>query len=285
VSTRGRLIQTVVLLRLHNCLIAAASVLVGAFLARSSLAPRALLGAAAAFLVAAGGYALNDLYDIETDRVNKGWRPLPSGRIGRRYAMSLAALLWVAGIVLSASAGAAALGFAIAWTVLVWLYCSRLKSAGLAGHLIVSAVASSGFMMGAAIGGRSAAGLLPFGLAFLFHFAREVVKGTADIRGDVAAGIRTLPAGLGQRASAVLCTASLAAVMALSVLPWAAGVYGVYYMLPVLVIEPLLALCIYMIVSSTADDRANARAHGRVAKILKAVMPVGMLAFLLGGIQ
>lgn len=235
-------------------------------------------------MIAAGGYALNDLYDIQTDRVNKPWRPLPSGGIGRRYAISLVALLWAAGTVFSALAGELAAVFAISWVILVWLYCSRLKSAGLAGHVLLSAVASSGFVMGAAIGGRAAAGLLPFGLAFMFHFAREVVKGTADIPGDVAAGIRTLPAVIGKRSSAILCVVSLAAVMALSVLPWAAGIYGVYYMLPLLIIEPLLALCIYLIVSSRADVRANTRAHVRVATILKAVMPVGMLAFLLGGI-
>jgi geranylgeranylglycerol-phosphate geranylgeranyltransferase len=269
--------QLAILFRLHNCAIAAASVTVGAYLAGSPFSPASLAGAAAAFLVAAGGYALNDLYDVEADRVDKPWRPLASGRLPGRGALSAVLVTWAGGLALSALAGAVAAIFALSWMLLVWLYSSRLKSAGLTGHVLVSAVASSGFVLGAALGGNAAAGFLPFTLGLVFHFAREIVKGAADVRGDIAAGIRTLPAGMGERQRAFACVASIAAVMALSVVPFAAGVYGIYYLLPVLAMQPVLALCIYLIV--------KAGAHGRVATILKAVMPVGMLAFVLGGLQ
>jgi hypothetical protein len=71
--------------------------------------------------------------------------------------------------------------------------------------------------------------------------------------------------------------------MALSILPFAAGVYGVLYMVPVVAIQPLLALCIYLVVASRREGAAATEPYGRVATILKAVMPVGLLAFLLGG--
>jgi 4-hydroxybenzoate polyprenyltransferase len=44
------------------------------------LAP-ALLGSVMAMVFNAGNNALNQIYDLEIDRVNKGKRPLPSGRL------------------------------------------------------------------------------------------------------------------------------------------------------------------------------------------------------------
>jgi geranylgeranylglycerol-phosphate geranylgeranyltransferase len=243
-----------------------------------------VFAAAAAFLVAAGGYALNDLYDVESDRVSKPWRPLPSERIGKRTAVVLVIATWATGLALSAPAGYKATGFVLSWMVFVWLYSIALKSAGVWGHVLISAVASSGFILGAAIGGRASAGLLPFAVSFVFHFAREIVKGTADVAGDIAAGFRTLPARMGERERALVCAASIAAVMVLSILPFATGAYGFYYIVPVLAIQPVLAVCIHLIVTAESDDAARARAHGRVATLLKAVMPVGLLAFVLGGL-
>jgi len=273
-----------VLTRIHNCLLAAASVMIGAFLADPSVTDKSLLGAAVVLFISAGGYVLNDIYDIGTDGINKPWRPLPSGRVRKRSAAGLTALSWGAGLMLSVFAGPVAVDFAFGYMLLLWFYSFKLKSTGAAGTVLVSAVSSSGFVLGAALGGNAAAGLLPFVIGFVFHFAREVVKGAVDVEGDRVAGIGTLPVRMGKRGSDVLCVASIAAVMALSIIPFAAGVYGLLYLVPVLAMQPLLALCIYLIVAPGGEGRPEADSYGRVAGILKAVMPVGLLAFLLGGI-
>ena len=54
------------------------------------LAP-ALIGSAMAIVFNAGNNALNQIYDLEIDRVNKGRRPLPSGRLSIAEAWGLAA--------------------------------------------------------------------------------------------------------------------------------------------------------------------------------------------------
>jgi geranylgeranylglycerol-phosphate geranylgeranyltransferase len=234
-------------------------------------------------MICAGGYALNDVYDVETDRVNKPRRPLPAGRVGRRAAVCAAAVCWTAGLGLSLLAAPVAAAFAVVWVALLWLYSLKLKSAGVAGHLLVSMVSSSGFVLGSLLAGSVLAGLFPFCIAFVFHFAREIVKGMADSAGDSRAGIRTLPVRVGERGSRMLCAASIGAVMALSIVPFAAGAYGVYYLVPVLAIQPLLAFCIYMIVASRRSGAPAAQSYWRAARILKAAMPVGLLAFLRGG--
>ena len=67
----------------------------------ASLLVSPLLGSAMAALLNAGNNALNQIYDLEIDRVNKPKRPLPSGRLTVRevwtftnitYALALAAL-------------------------------------------------------------------------------------------------------------------------------------------------------------------------------------------------
>lgn len=283
-SALNKLRDYLVLSRLHNCLLAAASVLIGSYLANPAMTLASLIGATATLLVAAGGYALNDVYDIGTDRMNKPWRAVASGRISKRSAIGFTAICWAAGVVLSVFAGPVALDFASAYVVLLWLYSFRLKSAGVAGPLLVSAVSASGFLLGAGLGGNSAAGLPPFALAFAFHFAREVAKGAADLPGDSDAGIGTLAVRMGWRGLAILCSLSIGAVMALSIIPFAAGIYGIFYFVPVLAMQPLLALCIYLIVATGEDAPSVSRAYWRVARILKAIMPVGLIAFLLGSI-
>lgn len=282
-SARKKLAEFAILIRIHNCLIAFASVLIGSYLAGKEVTASALLGASAVLLICAGGYVINDFYDVETDRINRPSRPLPSGKFSRRTALRACLMCWALGLALSAASGRVALGFATCYTALLWLYSFRLKSAGLAGHILVSAVSSSGFVLGAVMAGDGAAGIPPFGVCFAFHFARELAKGATDIRGDSRAGLRTLPARMGERGSAVLCAAAIAAAQVLSIVPFVAGIYGLPYLVPVLAVQPLLALCIYLIVASSREGTPAVRACGRVAGILKAVMPVGLLAFLLGG--
>jgi len=271
-------------MRLHNCLLAAASVLIGFYLAGAEVTGAALAAAAMALSVCAGGYALNDIYDVETDRLNKPWRPLPSRRISRREAVLAVACCWGLGLACSVRAGRPAPAFALSYMGLIWLYCYRLKSGGVAGHMLISAVSSSGFILGGVLGGRALAGAVPFFLACMLHFARELVKGVVDLGGDRRTGVSTLPVRLGERGRVLVCTASIVALMALCIVPYAAGVYGLLYMLPVLAVEPMLGLCIYLIVSSRRKGIPASRSYGQAACILKAVMPVGLLAFLLGGV-
>src|SRR5437016_13823015 len=79
-----------------NCVMSALGVGIGGVVAARSGAwgefagPLALAGAAAASFTA-GGNALNDLYDRETDRVNHPDRPLPSGSVTLREARAFTA--------------------------------------------------------------------------------------------------------------------------------------------------------------------------------------------------
>jgi 4-hydroxybenzoate polyprenyltransferase len=71
------------------------------------------------------GMVWNDVFDLDEDRRDRPFRPLPSGRVTVRTAAILAAALTLAGVALAAVAGAVVLGVALATAVL--LYDSWLK--------------------------------------------------------------------------------------------------------------------------------------------------------------
>jgi 4-hydroxybenzoate polyprenyltransferase len=94
------------LLRPPNVTTAIGDVLAGyavAGLARPWVLPWLL---ASTMCLYAGGVVLNDVFDLEIDRVERPERPLPSGRLSRQAAATLGAVLLLAGI-----------GFAFAGTV------------------------------------------------------------------------------------------------------------------------------------------------------------------------
>ena len=91
------------LVRLPNVFTAAADSLAGWLLVEGSFREPGQwlpLVLASAFTYA-GGIVLNDVFDYEVDRVERPNRPLPSGQIGRRFAMVLGGLMLVAGLALA----------------------------------------------------------------------------------------------------------------------------------------------------------------------------------------
>jgi geranylgeranylglycerol-phosphate geranylgeranyltransferase len=285
VSVLRNLEDLISLTRPHNGLIAAASVLIGSFLAAGTVTPGSVTASAMAFFVCSGAYVVNDLYDLETDRINKPSRPIAAGRVGKDGARKSVLVLWALGGGFALLSGMEACVFFTGWMALLWLYSWRIKAHGWIGHILVSAVASSGFMLGAMLSGGPEAGVIPLVIAFLFHLAREVAKGIADLRGDRASGLATVAVRVGGRRALMVLLGLISAVGAASLVPFAAGLYGSLYFLPVaLVIYPALAVCLGVAVRARWCGRDAGRAAALVAKMFKATMPVGLLAFFLAGV-
>ncbi|HMC10603.1 MAG TPA: UbiA family prenyltransferase [Pirellulaceae bacterium] len=60
---------------------------------------------AASSLIYTAGMVLNDVYDIEVDRQERPFRPLPSGQISLGFALRLGYLLLICGVLLGTAAG------------------------------------------------------------------------------------------------------------------------------------------------------------------------------------
>ncbi|MCZ6633259.1 MAG: geranylgeranylglycerol-phosphate geranylgeranyltransferase [bacterium] len=221
-----------------NCLITFASVLLGGWLAVPTLPPSLLLAACSAALLTGGGNALNDLCDLETDRINKPERPLPSGRVSpllvRLEAIVLLILGLLAGFFLPPSA------VAIAWIAVcgLILYNIRLKRVPLLGNFLVSLLGSLAFLYGGTAVQAPYPATIPAIFALFYHLGREILKDVEDTQGDPSGS--TLALRWGKRNARMLATAIFSLLILITPLPVYLGFYGTPYLALVFLLNLLL---------------------------------------------
>jgi geranylgeranylglycerol-phosphate geranylgeranyltransferase len=265
--------------RPHNLAIAGLTVVVGWSVAGGgSWRPRLLLAAAAGTLVAAAGNVINDYFDADIDRINKPRRPIPSGRLTRRESLRYYAALSGLALLVAAGSGVAALLATLVWTLCLYAYSAVLKTRLLLGNLMVAAVSSSGFALGAWLAGRPAASLVPAVLGFLFIMGREIVKDVEDLPGDGACGARTLARELGARRALAVALGFFLAFALLVPWPYQLQIYGRRYLLTyALGVVPLLGVAVWLMWRDTSPSNLL-----RVNWILKLDMLLGVLGFYFG---
>ncbi|MFE9860955.1 SCO3242 family prenyltransferase [Streptomyces sp. NPDC005780] len=100
------------------------------------------------------GMALNDWADRDEDAVDRPHRPIPSGRISPRAALTAAGALTGAGLVLAARAGRPALAVATGLAATVWAYDLRLKHTP-AGPAAMAAARGLDLLLGATATGAA----------------------------------------------------------------------------------------------------------------------------------
>lgn len=208
------------LVRLPNCFTAMTDVLAGAWLVGAfAFSPvLALLALSSAYLYAFG-IALNDVADVEVDRVERPNRPLPSGRVSMSAARRLMAVLLIAGLALvggagwlqSSSANIVA-SFSLLQLLLVGLALvgaiasyNLLAKATFAGPAVMGLCRALNLMMGMSLGWRLGwnDGLLPIAAMWLYvasltYFGRQEAETSSRWRLVTgAAGILIAVAALG----------------------------------------------------------------------------------------
>lgn len=191
------------LLRLSNSLPASLLVLLGARLADVPLLDQRLwLTVIAMWAITAFGYVSNDLSDQAEDRINKPDRPLPTGAVTNRQACTVAGLLCILALLVSARLGLAPFLIALLVLGLLALYNRQLKGAAGVGNLLIAGLAAGALLPGVvAVYGWQWTPLLKllpavFGL-FCFVLARELLKTLEDTTGDQAVGKRTFAVAWG----------------------------------------------------------------------------------------
>ncbi|MDP3063798.1 MAG: UbiA family prenyltransferase, partial [Chloroflexota bacterium] len=196
----------------------------------------ALRAALAMSLIVAFSFALNDLQDVEADLSNKPNRPIPSGRISKRFGYICASALAVAGIAVASTLGVQIAVFAIVLTALSVCYSWRLKGTPLFGNGLVALLIASMLLFGALVAGNVTLAVWEgFVLTSLFAFSTEIIYTIRDEEADRKAGVRTVAVRLGRvRAFRVFELAALS-FACLSVLLWLLGFASRAYLLAALV--------------------------------------------------
>lgn len=213
------------IIRPQNCIIGGLTVIagiamayyraVGVWAAIGPIVPLFVYGYITYLLVAAGGNVVNDIYDIEIDRINRPHRALPSGRMTIRQAWAYVAMLSVLGVIFAWIPGRPISAIIVIFFEIVgYVYAAKVKTLGLAGNLMVAFSFAFGAIYGSAIFAEVQslpwynAVIIPvwlyFFTAFLILQARETIKGAEDVKGDALRDVRTIARVYGYEAAAIV---------------------------------------------------------------------------------
>lgn len=152
------------------------------------------------FSIAVAGNTVNDIFDVEIDKVNRPGRPLPSGRLTKREAKILTAVFWCVGVILAFLTNIVGGILAAIFSIIGFIYAAKGKIIGVLGNFMVAFSFSFGLLYGAIIVYFQVLGLigvpvivwLYFITAFMVLQGREIIKGIEDMEGDALRGVKTV---------------------------------------------------------------------------------------------
>ncbi|HXJ99391.1 MAG TPA: geranylgeranylglycerol-phosphate geranylgeranyltransferase, partial [Gelidibacter sp.] len=247
--------------------------------------------------IAAAGNIINDIYDTETDAINRSSKVIIGKSISEKTAYTLFFTFNIIGVLigfyLSNLVGRSNF-FAIFVLIsgLLYIYASYLKQSLLLGNILISVLVSLSilivgvFELIPVITAQNQTTQLTFFkilmdyaiFAFLINLVREITKDIEDIDGDYKSGMNTLPIAIGrERASKV--------VFALTVVVLFVVVY--YLVTYLLKFEVIIAYFVILIIapliyiSVKAFGAKTKKHYQHLSNMLKLVMLFGMLSMLL----
>ena len=215
-SKQNPILASIVIMRPINCIMGALTVIIGLLNTRTGIPLNILLinlilGILTYYFIAGSGMIINDIYDLEIDKINRPNRPLPSGSLSLTQAKMLFFLTLGIGVMISivhwlffALSGLNVL-VAIFFGFIGWLYAAWGKKSGFPGNLIVSVSFSIGLIYGAILNSS----IIPlyiyyfFLTSFFLLLSREIIKGCEDIEGDKKEGVKTLAIKIGIKKATV----------------------------------------------------------------------------------
>ncbi len=228
---------------------------------------------AEAFAFSAGNI-INDIFDLEIDRINRPDRVLPGKKLKISEAYSLYVVCLIASVIISFMVNLYVFLIIIFTNILLYLYSYIIKKIVVASNLTVALIFASPFLLGALTVGNINGGIIPFVFAFLIHFSREIVKDMEDISGDLSQNYGSIPLKFGF-ANAVKLVIYITAILILfTFYPYITGIYSLtYFLIIFLILIPFLIYVLYKLYK----DRSN-RNLKRISFQLKLNMIIGLIA-------
>ena len=249
-----KIIAGIRLLRPMNCMIGAMAVFVSGAITQSLGQTQLLIQSMlVVFLFNGGANAINDVHDIDIDKINRPTRPLSSNSLSKKTGLWIAVVCFSTGgmLALTLPTFARIIALILALPVLVF-YTTHLKNKPIIGNMAVAVILGLVFLFGGAVFSAMEPMIIPAALAVLLTFLRELVKDMEDVEGDSALGLRTYPVTVGlERAKTLARWWALATAIILLIPVWLAVYNTTYLWIVILGIHvPLL----YLIISFSKQD-------------------------------
>lgn len=251
----------------------------------------------ATICIAAGGYVINDIYDVDTDAINKPDKIIIGKAISEKNANILYMVFTCIGVFLgfylSNSIGRPPFFILfIIISALLYVYASYLKQIAVVGNIVVSIlVALSLLIVGIFelipaiteqnqnVQSTMFEVLADFAIfAFLINFIREIVKDIQDVDGDYKAEMQTLPILFGKERTAKIAfglTITTVLILTYYITTFLFMHMEVVIYFLIAVIGPLIYIAIKLF---TAEKNHHFK---HISLILKITMVMGMLSMIL----
>lgn len=250
------------------------------------------------FLIIAGSFALNDVYDLEVDIANQRFgRPLARGELNPFLVKWAAWGCILLGVLMSLAFGPALFLLSAAFAVAAVAYNIHLKDTGVPGNLTVAACYAAPWAMGGLYVQNYLQTALKFetsqalailiGVALIGGFGREVLKGLQDREGDTLRGTLTLARTRGARFAVYVSAICLIIMLILMCLPVLPGSVFAYNTLPGIAYSLIAIPSACFIVFVTIKLLKNPESL-KIAKMARNYSLIGFIliftAFLLGAL-
>lgn len=239
-----------------------------------------LLGFFTGFLISSYSMVVNDLYDLEVDKINNLDRPIAQGRIQPRTAITFAIILLLLGILSSIVIGLNTFIIASVFAFIAWIYNYKGKKIMFIGNMMVAASVAIPYIYGGAIVEMIYNSLLWF-LAltsFLAATGREIVKTISDVEGDAVRNVKSIAIIYGSKNTAIIGAIFFIGAVSSTILPIIINQVGIIFTTLILIPD---ALFIYAAIKIVRDHSKNGSLL--IKKLALIGMIIGMIIFIIGG--
>jgi geranylgeranylglycerol-phosphate geranylgeranyltransferase len=262
-----------------NVLIAGLSIFIAATLSvKFSFQINVLYAILSTIFITASANIINDIYDIEIDKINKPKRILASESLSVSSAWLFYHIFNICGLLFAVLISQFMTAIAFVAIILLYLYSHYFKRTIILGNILVSFLSGLAFICGALAVDDWKAGIFPAIFAFLFHFGREVIKDLEDLDGDLAHNAITFAGHFGKIKSIILININFLILIAVLIIPYVFNYYNIYYIY--IVISGVMTVILFVSISLWFTQSTSWL--GRLSLILKIDMFVGLVAIYLG---
>src|ERR1035437_3217806 len=239
----------IIIVRPVNFLITFITVIVAAALSYKGeySSVKVFLAAITASLTMSAGNIINDIYDLNWDKINHPFRPLPSGVISLKAALIFYFILLAVSLLLSLFISNLNFAVNLLAVFLLYLYSYKLKRIAFGGNLVVSLLTGLTFIYGGIAVNNISNSIMPALFAFLINLIREIVKDMEDTEGDIREGIISFPSKYGVKTAKNTITALSILLILFTFLPFINGNYNNYYIAVIIIV--VIPLLVYFLIS------------------------------------
>ena len=229
------------------------------------------------FSISSYSMIINDIYDIEIDKVNQPERPLAKQIISINSALSLSLILLLIGLTSSLLISYYNIIITAIFSILSWFYNIWGKKQGIIGNSIVASSMSIPFIFGGIITGNISLLVWSISLiAFLSGMGREIIKTIADIKGDKIKGIKSVSIQFGSRNAMLIACGFIIISILISFIPIYLNLIQIYY-IPLLIFTDLILLYSIFVLSKNYSKSESLK----VKKYILYAMLFGLITFLM----